>query len=136
MKRCKMAFALILSIIFISFSSCSGYSAKEIQEIRDDSWDKGFDAGYSEGYSDGMDAHSNFWDDPGDYSDIEDIVSEAYGYAAIGDIDPMEAWYIIDCYQNKEAYYDNGALPTKDDYDTAAAVLLNFYCYFENGEYK
>lgn len=136
MKFKRLVSIIIFSCMCFSLSSCSGYSAKEIQEIRDDSWDKGFDAGYSEGYSDGMDAHSNFWDDPGDYSDIEDIVSEAYGYAAIGDIDPMEAWYIIDCYQNKEAYYDNGALPTKDDYDTAAAVLLNFYCYFENGEYK
>lgn len=129
-----MAFALILSIILITFSSCSGYSEKEIQKIKDNAWESGYESGYEDGYEEGhIEGLTEYDFDP---RCVDEAVIEAKECATINGIDPFEAWIIIDCYQNNESYYDNGSKPTWSDYNTAIEVMIRFFAYFENNLYR
>ena len=90
----------------------------------DSEWDEGYDEGYSDGYDDGFD---HIWI----------AVYEAEHYAGEqGGWHPEEAMMIIDCYENGEAFWENGAPPSKEEYKEAIQSLYSFYQYFYCGMYE
>lgn len=136
MKNSAVTYILLLLCISLAVSSCGSVSKKEVQEIKESAWSEGFDDGYHMGYYDAEAELDGYDDEHLTTVLIDETVMAACRYAASGDIDPMEARYIIECYQKQQPYYDNGSLPTWQDYNTAVNVLVDFYCYFENREYR
>lgn len=134
MKFKRLVSIIIFSCMCFSLSSCSGYSEKEVQKIKDNAWESGYESGYENGYEEGhIEGLTEYDFDP---RSVDEAVIEAKESATINGIDPFEAWIIIDCYQNNESYYDNGSKPTWSDYNTAIEVLIRFFAYFENNLYR
>jgi flagellar biosynthesis/type III secretory pathway protein FliH len=100
-----------------------------------DGYSEGFDDGYGEGYEEGRDYGYELGRE--DFDRIESIVDDAVSRAkTYSEWHPDEALEIIYCYENKEAFWDNGSPPTYDEYLDAIDSLYGFYEYFYNGWYN
>lgn len=148
MKRFAAILALVI-LLLSTLSSCTiegyhdgyeegyhdGYSdaKSEMQDIMEEECLDWYDIGYDDGYDDGSDEG---WMDniqgPGRY--LED---EAVHYAAWNSgMHPEDAWCIIEAYQNHQPYYDNGSMPSYQDYLDAIDSLIYFYEYFYGRHYE
>lgn len=112
------------------------YSSKqETASENRDYYYEGYDEGYYAGYDDGnLMGHSEGYDEG------FDLVREAEWTAVEYAIEncrwcPEEAMSIIDAYENGEAFYEDGAPPSKEDYKEAVRSLYYFYDYFYCGMY-
>ena len=88
-----------------------------------DSYDNGYDDGYFEGSREGWIDHL---EKPGRYLE-EEAVHYARQYS---EWHPEEALAIIYSYQNGEPLYDDGVLPSHEEYLEAIESLCRFYEYF------
>ncbi len=109
---------------FNSNTSDSEYSI-DLDVAYDAGWDAGFDEGRAEGYYDGYKSGRSLID-----AAVEEAVHYTNGWH------PEEAMMVIDCYENGEAFYEDGTPPSKEDYKEAIMSLYQFYEYFYNRFYE
>lgn len=139
--------ALIVAFVIAlcSLSACSSGSYE-------DGYSEGYDDGYIDGHSDAeydlqylveekfSDGYDMGYED-GQHDAWEELGS-AYEYEAIhyarknSGWSPEEAWSLIESYQNNEPFYQDGSLPSEQDYINAINSLIYFYDYFYTSRYK
>ena len=92
-------------------------------EMYENGMDKGYELGYEEGAA-SCDAARHF------EQEAEDYAREKSGWH------PEEAWYVIEAYQNHDAWSQDGSAPTAQDYAEAIDSIIYFYEYFYGGNYE
>ena len=114
-----------------------GYSDAEsemqylIEEEFLDGYDIGRDDGYDIGYDDG------YWEAEYEYNDYGWLEDEAVHYARkYSEWHPEEAMWVIESYQNKEPFWQDGSPPSHEEYLDAIESLIRFYEYFYCAMYE
>lgn len=134
MKKRFIILSVIIILLFLS--SCGGKSeyAREREAKKEAIYQEGYDAGYEEGRWEGYDEGYFYGYEDGYDDGCEEVAraeEEAIFYAKEkGGWHPEEAWMVIEAYRNKEAFYEDGSPPSKQDYDDAVNSLISFYEFF------
>lgn len=137
----KNLFAALIVIIVTGCLLLSCSSEPTYEDGFDDGYDEGyFDAineyedDYSRGYADGyIEGKSDIDADEIIYY----ITREAEKYAGReSGWHPEDAWCLIEAYQNNEPFYEDGSMPSYQDYLDAINSIIYFYEYFYGGHYE
>lgn len=133
------AMIAVLAILLCSISACS-------QRTYEDGYEEGYADGYGEGFYEGRsEGYDEGYDHGYDYAQydisIDDILAEAEHEASRyasrhGNWHPEEAWEIIEAYRNYQPFYQDGSMPTHQDYQDAINSLIYFYEYFYGRHYE
>lgn len=130
-KHC--AILSVIAILLCCLSSCGKSDYARDREAKEEAiYQRGYEDGYDEGYFDGSD---DGWmyniEEPGRYLEEEavDYARKQSGWT------PEEAWMLIDAYQNQEPWYEDGSVPSEQDYLDAINSLIYFYDYFYSKKY-
>ena len=106
-----------------------GYSdaKSEMQYLMEEEFLDGYDIGYDDGYRKAEE----------EYDDYGWLEHEAIHYARkYSEWSPEEAMSVIEAYQNKEPFWQDGSPPSHDEYLDAIESLFRFYEYFYCAMYE
>ena len=106
-----------------------GYSdaESEMQYLLEEEFLDGYDIGYDDGY----------WEAEHEYNYYGWLEDEAVHYARkYSEWSPEEAMWVIEAYQNKEPFWQDGSPPSHEEYLDAIESLIRFYEYFYCAMYE
>lgn len=128
----RKAFIAVLFLLAVCVAICADFFCRNTHPrneppVYDSGYNDGLsigrEIGYDEGYADG-------------YNTISLSRSDAENYACENSpYHPEDAVRIIDAFESNEPFWNDGKIPSQQDYIDAVHSLYYFYEYYFNGEF-